>query len=191
MRVRLIRGRRSLVAVAGVAVLLAGCATTGGSPSPSPSAAPASESPVGETVEVTTATDATLGPILVGEGGKTLYLFTKDTGGTSVCSGDCAASWPPFVIAAGASVVGGEGVPGVLATITREDGALQVTYDGKPLYYFAADAKAGDVTGQGVNDVWFVVPPTGSSSGGGTDASATPGDDDYSRGGGASPAATP
>jgi len=63
--------------------------------------------------------------------------------------------------------VAGDGVDAaLLGTTTREDGAVQVTYGGWPLYFFAGDAAAGDVTGQGVNDVWFVVAPDGAMVGG-------------------------
>lgn len=185
-------GRRSLLALAGIALLAVGCGAAGGSPSVS-AAAPeptvAAESPsAAAPVEVGVATDPTLGEILVGEGGKTLYVFTKDAGGKSVCNGDCAAAWPPFVLGDGVAPVAGDGVTGVLATIVRDDGAMQVTYAGAPLYYYAADTKAGDVLGNKVNGVWFVATPSGAS---GSGASPTPGGDEYSRGGGSSPTATP
>ena len=174
--------------MAAAALFVAGCATTGGSPStsaaaPEPSAPAASEA-AGEVYTVEVATDPTLGAILVGEDGKTLYVFTKDSAGKSVCNGDCATKWPPFVLEDDETVAGGDGVTGTLATVARDDGAMQVTYDGAPLYYFAADAAAGDVNGQGLNDVWFVATPTGSSS-------STGGGDEYSRGGGSSASPTP
>ena len=179
-----IRSRRSWLAVAGTSLLLVGCGASGGSPSPSAAApepsAPAASEAAGEAYVVNVATDPTLGSILVGEDGKTLYVFTKDTGGKSVCNGDCATAWPPFVVEADETVTPGAGVTGALATIARDDGALQVTYAGAPLYYFAADAAAGDVKGQGVNDVWFVATPSGTS---GSGASPSTGSDEYSRGG--------
>jgi predicted lipoprotein with Yx(FWY)xxD motif len=121
--------------------------------------APETAAPAAGASEVKTATDAALGTFLVDEGGRTLYIFTKDTKDTSVCSGDCATSWPPFTVAAGESAKAGAGVSGTLATIARADGGTQVTYDGAPLYYFAGDARAGDTTGQGVGGVWFVAAP--------------------------------
>jgi predicted lipoprotein with Yx(FWY)xxD motif/plastocyanin len=114
--------------------------------------------------EIDVSTDPGLGPLVVGEGGRTLYLFTKDSGGRSVCTGECAANWPPFTLEGGEEASPGPGVTGSIGTTTRDDGTTQVTYDGAPLYYFAGDTKAGDVNGQGINGVWFVVPPSGSGA---------------------------
>ena len=191
MHTDLIRGRRPLMAMVGAALLAAGCATTGSSPSASAVApeasAPAASAATGQAYTVEVATDPTLGDILVGEDGKTLYVFTKDTGGKSVCNGDCAAKWPPFVLEEGETIAGGDGVTGTLATIARDDGAMQVTYDGAPLYYFAADTAAGDVNGQGLNGVWFAATPSGPSG-----ASSSPsGGGEYSRGGGSGASPTP
>jgi len=122
------------------------------------SAAPAAAAG-GGMAEVKTATDAKVGAFLTGANGMTLYIFKKDSPGTSVCSGDCATNWPPFTAAAGGSPKAGTGVGGTFATTKRADGGEQVTYNGAPLYYFAADTKAGDVTGQGVGGVWFVAAP--------------------------------
>ena len=114
-----------------------------------------------EAVTVELTTHETLGPILTDADGMTMYLFTVDERNVSNCAGGCANAWPP-VLASG-DPVAGEGVTETaLATITRDDGDSQVTYNGWPLYYFAQDAAAGDANGQNVNDVWFVV----SSSGG-------------------------
>ncbi len=103
------------------------------------------------------------GPILVGPTGMTLYLFTNDESGVTNCYGGCATNWPPLVggfdAAAGVLPVAGEGVDGELGLIQRDDGGLQVTYDGTPLYYWIRDHVPGDATGQGVGDVWFVLEP--------------------------------
>lgn len=105
-----------------------------------------------------------LGPILTDAEGMTLYYFTKDTDGTSVCYGACEEKWPPLVIQAGQSPTAAAGLSGKLGTTTRNDGKLQVTYDGMPLYYWWADMGPGDALGQGVNGVWYVIqvatPPT-------------------------------
>src|SRR5215212_9663806 len=66
-------------------------------------------------------------------------------------------AWPPLAPAEGMTLPAG--VPGELATIERTDGTQQVTYNDIPLYYFAKDEQAGDITGQGVGGVWFIVPP--------------------------------
>jgi predicted lipoprotein with Yx(FWY)xxD motif len=105
---------------------------------------------------VKTTKDANLGVILTDLKGMTLYRFTNDQGSTSNCNGTCAQNWPPLLITSGQPLLAG-GLPGTLGTTTRQDGSTQVTYNGVPLYYFAKDAKAGDTTGQGVNNIWFVV----------------------------------
>jgi len=108
---------------------------------------------------VNVATDAAVGSFLTGEDGKTLYVFKKDSPGSSACTGQCSTNWPPFSLDSGETAKAGTGVTGTIATITRSDGSIQVTYNDAPLYYFAADRKAGDVTGQGVGGVWFVATP--------------------------------
>lgn len=87
--------------------------------------------------------------------GMTLYVFDKDVAGSgkSVCNGDCAVKWPPLIAAAGADASGDYGV------ISRDDGARQWSYKGKPLYRWFKDQKAGDMTGDGVNNVWHVAKP--------------------------------
>ncbi len=124
----------------------------GGGTGASPSAAAGGDLTVGTG-------SGTAGTYLTGPNGMTLYIFTKDAEGTSVCSGDCAAAWPPLVTETGQTVSAGDGVPGALTTFARDDGSMQVAYNGKPLYYFAADKAAGDTKGEGVNDVWFIAEP--------------------------------
>jgi predicted lipoprotein with Yx(FWY)xxD motif len=116
--------------------------------SPAESAA-ASSSAAASGVVVNMATSS-LGPVLTGPNGLTLYTRTGDTATTSSCTGQCATAWPPLTVAAGATATGGTGVTGTFATLTRADGTLQVTYNAKPLYGWQKDAKPGDVTGQGV-----------------------------------------
>ncbi|MGD8805910.1 MAG: hypothetical protein PVH65_08660 [Chloroflexota bacterium] len=100
-----------------------------------------------------------LGDFLVGANGMTLYQFTQDEENSSSCYDGCAANWPPLLVQANEVPVPGAGVTGQLNIIQRDDGTLQVAYDGMPLYYWANDQAPGDATGQGVGDVWFVVPP--------------------------------
>ena len=101
-----------------------------------------------------------LGTILTEAGGRTVYAFTKDEPNKSLCSGACTLGQPPLLTVG--SPMAGEGVAaGRLDSIRREDGYLQVTYNGQPLYYFTTDQTPGDVMGQGIGDVWFVVSPGG------------------------------
>jgi predicted lipoprotein with Yx(FWY)xxD motif len=106
----------------------------------------------------------TFGPALVDAEGRTLYLFTNDTqnSGASACTADCLAAWPPL-LSQGAPVAGTGVDTTLLSTITRDDGTLQVTYNGWPLYYYADDIAPGDAMGQGMNSVWFLVSPTGTA----------------------------
>ena len=78
----------------------------------------------------------------------------------SNCSGGCARAWPPLLTVGAPQT--GDGVNAAsLATIERDDGSIQVTYNGWPLYYFAKDQQPGNTNGQGVGDVWFVVSALG------------------------------
>jgi predicted lipoprotein with Yx(FWY)xxD motif len=90
--------------------------------------------------------------------GRTLYVFTKDKGDQSACSGECATNWPALT---GPATAGTGAQAALLSAATQADGSSQVTYSGKPLYYFAGDAKAGDTNGQGVGSVWYAVAADG------------------------------
>ncbi|CAI3804696.1 COG4315 family predicted lipoprotein [Pseudarthrobacter sp. MM222] len=152
-----------------VAALLSGCAGGGGTATTTSSAAaatsaPASSAPASSApasaAELMVA-DSKLGKIVVDGKGMSVYYFTKDTkdSGTSACTGGCLAAWPPvFTTSATPSV---EGVTGTLGTITTPDGKKQVTINGMPIYYYAKDKAAGDITGQDVNKVWYLVAPSG------------------------------
>lgn len=109
----------------------------------------------GSTVGV--GSDSNLGSFLVDANGMTLYTFTNDDPDVSNCVGQCLELWPAYTVAS-AEVTSAVELDGVLGTITRDDGSLQVTYNNQPLYLYTGDAAPGDVTGQGVGDVWFVVP---------------------------------
>ena len=94
--------------------------------------------------------------VLVGPGQMTLYVFDKDAAGSgkSVCNGGCATNWPPLMAAAGAAATGDWSV------VTRDDGGRQWAYKGRPLYYWAKDAKPGDMTGDGfLNNTWHAARP--------------------------------
>jgi predicted lipoprotein with Yx(FWY)xxD motif len=110
-------------------------------------------------VTVNMATDPTLGPILVGGNGMTLYLFTKDTPNETTCYGKCATAWPPLLIDENGKVTAGPGVTGTFSTVARGDGTYMVAYNDVALYYYQKDTKPGDVLGEGVQDVWHIVKP--------------------------------
>jgi len=131
--------------------------------SESASASASESEAAGGGVEITVAETAA-GTTLVGPDGMTLYIFTNDTDGVSNCSGDCATNWPPLVVTDDDELAAGDGVTGELDTIERDDGSLQVTYDGAPLYYFAGDSAAGDSNGEGVGGVWFIASPDGAAA---------------------------
>jgi predicted lipoprotein with Yx(FWY)xxD motif len=95
---------------------------------------------------------------LVDSLGLSLYVFANDTAdsGVSACGSGCLAVWP--ALTALAPLTAGPGVTGVLATITRDDGTTQVTYDGLPLYYFVNDKAAGDTLGKDIPN-WSLAQP--------------------------------
>jgi predicted lipoprotein with Yx(FWY)xxD motif len=98
--------------------------------------------------------------LVAGSNGMTVYTFTSDTAGSgkSACSGGCLTKWPALTVAAGATPTAGSGVSGALGTITRaDDGSLQVTYNGLPLYFFQNDKAPGDTNGSYPN--WNLVKP--------------------------------
>jgi predicted lipoprotein with Yx(FWY)xxD motif len=158
MMVKRTQRMRTLIASVGVAALLFGCSaesTGSAATDPAPAAVEAIAAIVG-TVEA----GSELGTFLVDGDGHSLYLFTSDSPGVSSCTGECLAAWPPL-LTEGEPVAEGAVQQALLSTFTRDDGTVQVAYAGWPLYRYAADAVAGDVNGQGVGDVWFVVGPDG------------------------------
>lgn len=107
-------------------------------------------------------TDATstLGTYLIASNGMTLYRYTKDGPNVSNCTDTCAKNWPPYIIASTDVLANVQaGIPGKVGFITRADGAMQVTYNSQPLYFWKNDKQSGDTTGQNVGGVWFVVTP--------------------------------
>jgi predicted lipoprotein with Yx(FWY)xxD motif len=178
------RHRAGLIGLFAVAAILSACAAPAGATNP-PVTAPATTIPA-TTVPASAApatglklevrTDPEYGAVVTGKDGKSLYVFTKDTvAGQSACNGDCAVNWPPVTVTAASDAAAGTGVSGALATITRADGSLQLTLGGKPLYYFKGDAAAGDTNGQGLNDVWYLVTPTGAPAEDDMGGAASPG----------------
>ncbi|MFJ6538323.1 hypothetical protein ACIQH5_19020 [Paenarthrobacter sp. NPDC091711] len=159
----------------GALILTAALAGCGGSPgttttsTPPPaavsSAAPASSASATSTTAASGAdmmvASSSTGQIVVDSEGMSLYFFTKDVkdSGTSACTEACLTAWPIFTTTSEAPTV--DGVTGTVGTIASPDGKKHVTLNGMPLYYYAKDKAPGDVTGQGVGGVWYLVSPTG------------------------------
>jgi predicted lipoprotein with Yx(FWY)xxD motif len=103
------------------------------------------------------------GRILADGKGKALYLFTRDKGASSRCSGACASRWPPF-LTRGLPRSGTGARETALGTVRRTDGTRQVTYRGHPLYYYEGDRLPGQVLCQAALEFggyWYVVAPSG------------------------------
>jgi predicted lipoprotein with Yx(FWY)xxD motif len=165
------------VGAALIAVVAAGC---GGGSNKSSSASSQTSTQTATKSGTVSLASTSLGKILVGPNGRTLYLFEKDKGGKSACSGSCAAAWPPLTTSGKPSP--GSGVDATKLSVTaRSDGKTQVVYAGHPLYFYAADSKAGDTNGQGLDQFgaeWYVLSAGGnkvekSSSSGSTGSSSS------------------
>jgi predicted lipoprotein with Yx(FWY)xxD motif len=162
----------------GAAVVVAACssaASTGSSAAATASPAGASSPSAGASSSgtgagassggtVITTAKSSAGTVLTSGSGKAVYLWAKDTGDMSNCTGACAGAWPPVTTTATATASGGAQASDI-GTITRSDGTKQVTYDGHPLYYFEGDSGPGTASGQGSDAFgakWWLVAPAGS-----------------------------
>ena len=153
----------------GVAVLTAACASgssgsTGGAAAPASPASAAPSSAASGSAMVIKTSSSSGNTFLTDSSGRAVYLWAKDTGDASTCSGACAGAWPA-VTTTGAPTASGSAKASDLGTITRPDGTKQVTYDGHPLYYFAGDSGPGMASGQGSDNFgakWWLVAPSGS-----------------------------
>jgi predicted lipoprotein with Yx(FWY)xxD motif len=128
------------------------------------SQATSSSSSPSTTVAVVTTKHNKLGTVLAAGPKKlTVYMFEADTGTSTSCTGTCASVWPP-VTTGGQPQATGRTVASDLGTMTRPDGARQVTYKGHPIYYYAKDGDAGDAYGAGIKSFgagWYVLAPSG------------------------------
>jgi predicted lipoprotein with Yx(FWY)xxD motif len=160
-------------AVAAVA-MLAACGSSGGSgasgSSSTPAAAPASSSAAPVALPQPMSTSATgittaktpEGTILVTSQGAPIYLFAPDTSTHSACTAACLKFWPAVIGTPTAAA--GSGLTGTFGTIKGTGGITQATYDGHPLYLFAADKNVNTPTGNGVNaagGLWWDITPAG------------------------------
>jgi predicted lipoprotein with Yx(FWY)xxD motif len=163
------RRHTTLLAAAAVALSAAGCGAGSSNNSGSADGTPAKAAdgrPAAVGVE-----NSGLGKILDDSKGRTVYLFQKDTGSASTCTGGCAAAWPP-VLVSGKPVVGTGANASAIGTTKRPDGGRQLTYNGHPVYTYTGDQKPGDTNGQGLNAFggsWFALSAAGTQvSGSGT-----------------------
>jgi predicted lipoprotein with Yx(FWY)xxD motif len=157
---------RKVLGTAGLAALALALSACASSSSPSAGAsAPAAggSSPAAAAgVNVTTLGMRTINgtAVVTNAKGLTLYWFVPDTTTTSKCTGSCATYWPPLT----GPVSAGVGVTGSLGSIIRSNGAMQATYDGHPLYTYAADSAPGQAKGNGLNasgGVWYEMTVSG------------------------------
>ena len=143
----------------GAALVVAACtrssASTTGGASPEPTSGSFSSANLGS-----------VGDVLVGADGSTLYLFTPEQGGTIACTGSCATTWPAVVTpdAKSASASGGAD-SSMLGTVKLANGQFEVTYNGWPLHTYAGDTAMGQVNGQGIGGQWFAVTTSGNAAG--------------------------
>jgi predicted lipoprotein with Yx(FWY)xxD motif len=149
-------------AAAGIAIAVAGC---GGGSHTGMSGSGYAAAGSGTTVNAATVGKRAtkLGQVLVDSQGRTLYLFEKDKGTASSCTGACASVWPP-VTTGGQKLVGRGVSTAKLGSTKRADGKTEATYAGHPLYTYAGDAKPGDTKGQGLDQFgaeWYVLAPSG------------------------------
>jgi predicted lipoprotein with Yx(FWY)xxD motif len=119
--------------------------------------------PAGSAAPTLTVRSTTYGKVLFDGRGYVLYAFTRDRNGRSACYAACARAWPVYL--AKSPLRAGAGVKrALLGTTKRRNGRLQITYAGRPLYYYVGDRRPGQITCQNVAEyggTWLVVRPTG------------------------------
>lgn len=166
----------TMPAAAGAAALIAACGSSA-SPSTGSASTPAHSSPAASPANNQTSSPAAgmaaistrstkVGTVLVNAKGDTIYWFAIDTATMSKCTGSCATYWPPVLGMPTAAA--GTTLPHGFGTITRPGGQVQATYDGHPLYTYAADSAPGQVNGNGLNasgGLWWAMTPSGAKAG--------------------------
>lgn len=158
---------------AAAVVGIAACGSNSSSP-PSGGAAPAASatgsgssttSPMNPTGAGIKTASTSLGTVLVDSQGYVLYWFANDTASASNCSGSCATYWPPVI--GTPTLASGVTLSGHLGTVKRANGQLQATYDGHPLYTYAADKSPGQASGNDLNasgGLWWAMTPSGAKA---------------------------
>jgi predicted lipoprotein with Yx(FWY)xxD motif len=163
----------SILLAAGL-LALAGCGDDDESGTPKPAqddaamqeekddAAMQKEKAAGGSGTAITVADSEFGPMLFDTKKQAIYIFENDPKGESVCYDQCAEAWPP-VFTKGEPRATGDVKESLLGTVKRRDGKLQVTYAGKPLYYYDHEGP-GEVRCHNVDlngGLWWVVGPDG------------------------------
>lgn len=151
-----------IIVVAGIATACSSAATPApATPAPAtPAPAASSAPPAAGGPVIKTATVGSQGTLVVASSnGMTLYTFANDVkdSGKSACTGGCITKWPALTVPSGSTPTGDAGVTGKIGTITRDDGTIQVTYNGLPLYFYSTDKAPGDANGIYTN--WAAVKP--------------------------------
>lgn len=155
------------VAAAALALALSACGSGGGSTDTygfdgAPGAAPTTLEPPAGTI-LTANSTAQLGTVVIDGAGWTLYRFDGDSAEppTATCVDACAQAWPPVTAEPGAPLTVEGVAEEAVGTVTRPDGAVQITIGGWPVYRYAAETAAGATEGHGRDDRWFAVTPDG------------------------------
>lgn len=164
MRSRLI----GLAGMAAIGLLATACSsspssTTGTGSGTSPGSGTSSSAPAGSGSAMIGTTTIGGQTVLTNSAGLTLYWFVPDTSTRSACNGSCATYWPPVK----GPATPGTGVTGTLGTITRADGTTQASYDGHPLYTYAADTAPGQAKGNNLNvsgGIWHEMTASGTTT---------------------------
>ncbi len=167
-------------ALAALALTVSACASSGSSTATAGNTPAAGGSSSSAAAGGNTVSERTIGSqqVLTNSAGLTMYWFAIDTSTASKCTGSCATYWPPVK----GPLTAGSGVTGTLGTITRPDGTTQATYDGHPLYTYAADGAPGQAKGNGLNlsgGLWWEMTVSGSTPAAGAGASPTSGGGGY------------
>ena len=170
--------RPSLLALAAVALALAGCgasksASTPASTTQATTTQAAAKTPATATsnagASVDAAANSKLGQtIAVDAQGDTLYVLSPETTSHLLCtSAECLTAWPPLTVSSSTSTPTASGVKGHLGVLKRSNGTEQVTLNGMPLYRFAGDNSSGEANGEGLasfGGTWYTVKASGAAS---------------------------
>lgn len=155
----------SRITVAGFALAsalaLAGCGSGSGSSNSGSGSQAGSPAPAVMDTSTIKVSSSPLGNILTDGSGRTLYLFTEDGKNTNSmnCDAACIRLWPHME----GKPHAGKGAQASLIGATKGGGKAQVTYAGHPLYYYANDRASGDVKGQGIDKIWYVMNAKGTA----------------------------